>query len=271
MKQKKLLIFDMDGVLYLEDEPIRHAAEALGDARERGFKIGFLTNNSTRSRAAYCEKLKKMNIHAEPREIMTSSVATRHYLKEKSPVGARVFVVGEQGIHDELKADFTIVGADERETADYVVVGYDRHFNYDTLTYGLDALLAGAELVATNRDPTFPMPNGRIVPGGGAIVAALAAAWECEPYTAGKPNPLGIRILMKDTGAGPEDTLLIGDRPATDMVAGKSAGVETCLVLTGVTAAGDVEKLPPARKPDFVIEHLGQLMSLDCFKPDFPT
>lgn len=255
----------MDGVLYLGDEPIPHAAESLGELRARGFGIGFLTNNSTRSRVAYCEKLGNMGVQAAPDEIMTSSVATRHYLKKKSPNGARVFVVGEHGVYDELKDDFTIVGVDERGSADYVVVGYDRHFNYDTLTYALDALLAGAELVATNRDPTFPMPNGRILPGGGAIVAALAAAWEREPYTAGKPNPLGIGILMRNAGAGPAETLLIGDRPATDMVTGKNAGVETCLVLTGVTAAGDAEKLPPEQKPDYVIENLGWLLSLEFF------
>jgi phosphoglycolate/pyridoxal phosphate phosphatase family enzyme len=260
---KKLIIFDLDGVIYRGDAVLPHAAETVNTLRGRGFGIRFLTNNSTRSRAFYGEKLNGMGVRAEPAEIMTSNVATLYYLKEKSPDGARVYVVGEQGIYDELKNEFTIVSDDERETADYVVVGYDRNFNFDKLTLAFEALQAGAELVATNRDPTFPMPNGRILPGGGAIVAALAAAWEREPYTAGKPNPLGIVKLMEGAGAAPEETLLIGDRAATDVVTGRAAGVETCLVLTGVTAAGDVAALPPEQKPDYVIEHLGQLPSLD--------
>jgi 4-nitrophenyl phosphatase len=258
---KKLLIFDLDGVIYRGEEPIPLAAEAIASLRERGVAVRFLTNNSTRSRDFYRDKLHRMNIPCESDDIMSSALATRIYLEERSPNGARIYVVGERGISDELAGRFTIVGPEERETADYVVVGMDREFNYEKLTLAADALTAGAELIATNRDVTYPMPNGYLLPGGGTIVAALAAFWGREPYVAGKPNPLGILHIMKSAGAKPEETLLIGDRPSADMVTGRRAGVETCLVLTGVTAPEEVAGLAGELKPDYVIENLSGLLA----------
>ena len=261
---KKLLIFDLDGVIYRGDQPVPGAAEAIAELRARGIAVTYLTNNSTRSRAFYRDKLRIMNIPCESDDIMSSALATRIYLQELSPNGARVFIVGERGIADELTGYFTIIGPEERATADYVVVGMDREFNYAKLTCATDALTAGAELIATNRDVTYPMPNGYLLPGGGTIVAALAAFWEREPYVAGKPNPLGIFQMMKAAGASPADVLLIGDRPSADMVTGRRAGVETCLVLTGVTSADEAPGLAGELKPDYVIENLMGLLSLDC-------
>ncbi len=197
---------------------------------------------------------------------MSSSLATRIYLQGLAPNGARVYIVGECGINDELEGFFTIVGPEERETADYVVVGMDREFTYQKLNYATDALMAGAELIATNRDATYPMPNGYLLPGGGTVVAALAEFWGRDPYVAGKPNPLGILHMMEEAGAARGDVLLIGDRPSADMVTGRRAGVETCLVLTGVTSAQEAETLSGDLKPDYVVEDLGGLLELDCMK-----
>ncbi len=265
---KKLLIFDLDGVIYRGEQPVPHAAESVVELAARGFAVRFLTNNSTRSRAFYRDKLRRMGIPCEADDIMSSAYATRIYLEERAP-GARVFIVGESGIADELAGAFTVVGPDERETANFVVVGMDREINYEKLTHAFDALMAGAELIATNRDATYPMPDGGLLPGGGVFVAALAEAWGRQPYVAGKPNPLGIHHLMKAAGAAARDTLLIGDRPSADMATAKRAGVPSCLVLTGVTAPEEVTALPPELKPDFVVEDLRGLASLGFF-PDRP-
>ncbi len=261
---KKLLIFDLDGVIYRGEQPVRHAPESVAALGRDGAAIRFLTNNSTRSRVFYRDKLRRMGIPCEEDDIMSSAYATRIYLEERAP-GARVYIVGESGIADELGGAFTIVGPAERETADFVVVGMDREINYEKLTFAMDALTAGAELIATNRDATYPMPDGGLLPGGGAIVAALAEIWGRRPYVAGKPNPLGIHHLMKTAGAAPHDTLLIGDRPSADMATARSAGVPSCLVLTGVTAPDEVNGLPPELKPDYVVEDLRGVASLGFF------
>ena len=263
---KKLAIFELDGVIYRGDEPMPRAAEAVAELRARGIAVRFLTNNSTRSRAFYCEKIARMGIPCAKEEMMSSGFATRIYLEERAP-HARVYIVGESGIAEELEG-FTIVGPEERETADFVVVGLDRGITYEKLTHAMDALMAGAELIATNRDATYPMPNGYLLPGGGALVAALAEIWGREPYVAGKPNPLGILYMMKAAGVKPEDVLLIGDRPAADMVTGRRAGARTCLVLTGVTPRDEVPALTGELKPDCVVDDLGGLLDLDCLKPD---
>jgi len=265
-KLKRLVIFDLDGVIYRGGEGLPFAAEAVSGLRELGVHVRFLTNNSTRSRSSYSEKLRGLGIEAGPDDFMSSSLATRIYLQKRAPKGARVFIVGEQGIEDELKDSFEIVGEQDRRRADFVVVGYDRQFNFDKLCNAFDALQAGAELVATNRDATFPMPDGRLLPGGGTIVAALEAAWEREPYVCGKPNPLGIRVLMKYAGAAEDETLLVGDRPSSDMITGSNAGVQTCLVLTGVTSREQSKSLEGELKPNYVIDDLGSLLSLECFK-----
>ncbi len=263
---KKLAIFDLDGVIYRGDVVIPRAAESVNALRDRGIGIRFLTNNSTRSREFYRDKMRGMGVRCETDEIMSSSLATRIYLQGLAPNGARVYIVGECGINDELEGFFTIVGPEERETADYVVVGMDREFTYQKLNYATDALMAGAELIATNRDATYPMPNGYLLPGGGTVVAALAEFWGRDPYVAGKPNPLGILHMMEEAGAARGDVLLIGDRPSADMVTGRRAGVETCLVLTGVTSAQEAETLSGDLKPDYVVEDLGGLLELDCMK-----
>jgi len=268
---KKLLIFDLDGVIYRGEEPIARASESIAALRGLGIDVRFLTNNSTRSRGFYRDKMRLMDIPCESEDIMSSAYATRIYLEERSPDGARIFIVGERGIADELADRFTIVGPEERATADYVVVGMDREFNYEKMTHATDALMAGAELIATNRDATYPMPNGYLLPGGGTIVAALAEFWGRDPHIAGKPDPLGIHYMMKAAGAARGEVLLIGDRPATDMVTGRRAGVESCLVLTGVTAANEVPGLAGELKPDYVIENLSGLLALGCIAGAAPA
>lgn len=257
---KKLIIFDLDGVMYIGDQPVIHAPETVALLRKNNFKIRFLTNNSTGSRKTFSDRLTRLGIEAAPEEIMSSAVATREYLKKRSPDGAKVYIVGEEGLAEELSC-FEIVGREKRTTADYVVVGYDEEFNYEKMALALDALLAGAEMIATNLDPTFPSP-GRILPGGGSIVAAIATAWQKTPVCCGKPDTFGVRFLMEDAGCAPEETLLIGDRADSDILTGNRAGVDSCLVLTGVTTAEEAQHLEGELKPTFIINNLEELPGL---------
>jgi phosphoglycolate/pyridoxal phosphate phosphatase family enzyme len=248
---KRLLIFDLDGVLYRGDEVMPNAPETLRTLRAGGREIRYLTNNSTRTRTFFRDKLRRLGFDAETEEVMNSGYATRCWFERNATRDARLFIVGEEGLREELGM-YTILPPAESARATHVVVGMDRAFNYGTLTDALVALQHGAELIATNRDPDFPETGGRIMPGGGAIVAAVETAAGRKGILIGKPEPHTVLELMRGAGATKDEVLMIGDRPATDIVAGGRAGVATCLVLTGVTGANDVEKLSPEERPDHV-------------------
>lgn len=252
---KRLLIFDLDGVLYRGEEVMPHAVETLREIRSAGRAVRFLTNNSTRSRLFFRDKLRRMGFEAETEEVMNTGYATRRYLEENAKGEVRLFIVGEEGLREEL-GQYKILGPEESEKATHVVVGMDRAFTYATLADAQRALRSGAELIATNRDPDFPDSGGRVLPGGGAIVAAVETASGCRGVLIGKPEPRTVLQLMAEAYVAPEEVLLIGDRPATDMAAGRRAGVETCLVLTGVTDAEGAKKLAMEERPDYVAEDI---------------
>ncbi len=257
----RLVTFDLDGVVYTEEDILPYAVETLQDLRNAGRSIRFFTNNSTKTREAYTQKLARMGIESHLDEIMTSAVIARAYLQSKSPEGAKIFVIGETGLFDEL-ACFDIMPPERAGEAAFVVVGYDREFTYQKMSHALDALLAGAELVATNRDATFPGPGGKILPGGGTMVAALECMWGRSPFVCGKPNPYGLHQLMDTAGVTSRETILVGDRAETDMLTGKRAGVRTCLVLTGITTSDSVRSIPPECWPDHIISTLRELPAL---------
>lgn len=251
MKQK-LAIFDCDGVIYRGGRRLPHALETFRVLRKERVPCRFITNNSTQTRKEYLDKLLGMGIEAELGEIHSSAHASRLYLDGAARPGARVLVVGEKGLREEISASFEVVPHTAWSGAQYVVVGMDREFTYEKLKSAFLALRAGARLIATNRDPTFPMEGGAILPGGGSIVAAIEAAAGREGFLIGKPAPFMLERALEETGADPGASLLIGDRASTDILAGKRAGVRTLLVLTGVTSAGEARALPAALRPDFV-------------------
>lgn len=247
-------ILDMDGVLYVGATPIEGAAEAVERLREMGKRLVFSTNNSAHTRRAYARMLRRMGIAAKESEIVTSAYVTSLYLREHSP-GARIFVIGELGLKKELKmAGFDLLPEERAEEATHVVVGLDRRVTYEKLSLGLRALLAGAELVATNADSTYPTEVG-LSPGTGAIVGALVYSSGRRPSVViGKPSPNMIRVCLDVLGSKPKETAIVGDRLDTDIKAGKRAGLVTILVLTGATARRDVERVMGTRMaPDFVI------------------
>lgn len=255
-----LFIFDMDGVLYRGKEPIPHAAWGVDALRSAGHTVRFLTNNSSRTRARYIPKLADLGIACSMDEIVTSSHILARLLVERGLKGSTVYALGHDGLRDELVdvAQCRLIAGDGAR-ADVVAVGIDREFTYDKMRIAQHHLLFGAQFFSTNRDSTFPVEGGILVPGAGSIVAAVATASSKEPENVGKPNPLGTELVCRLCGIPPAETVVIGDRLDTDIEAGKAAGVKTVLVLTGVTTRAEGEAAPSHQKADLIIDDLSRL------------
>jgi 4-nitrophenyl phosphatase len=251
------VLIDMDGVLYRGNIPIKGAARAVEWLRKQGKKLIFLTNNSANSRSAYARKLKRMGIPVRKSEIVTSGYATALYLKKNYP-GAKVYVVGEKGLRQELKeAGLRIVYPHCVEEATHVVVGLDRKLSYAKIAVALRALLQGADFIATNADATFPTEEG-LSPGAGATIGALVGCSRRKPrVTVGKPSPTMVKIAMSLAEAEPKETAIIGDRLDTDIAVGRKLGLRTILVLSGISTSQDVKSVSgTGLVPNFVHENL---------------
>lgn len=254
----KLIILDLDGVVIRGKRILSGAREGIESLIEDGYKIVYLTNNSTRARYRIVELLKDYGIYPSESDIFTSSYLTALYLSEEARKDARIFVVGEEGIIFELQSmGFkNIFWANYEPPIDYVIVGMDRNFTFQKLINAQQAIINGARFIATNTDPNFPIEDG-IIPGGGSIVRAVEVASGVKPIVIGKPEILGLKLILEELGRlEPKDVLLIGDRVETDIIAGKSLGCKTGLVLSGITSKEDLEGLPEGLRPDFWGENL---------------
>lgn len=259
----RLYVFDLDGVLFRGETVIPEAPPALARLRAQGKRLRFLTNNSTQARRVYAEKLSHLGMPCAAEEIVTSASATAAYLVQRGAAGRTVFVVGGPGLCEELER----AGMRVRTVADppqgdraieIVAVGLDKAFRYETLLRAQQALLRGAEFLATNRDSQYPVEGG-VIPGGGSIVAAIAAAAEREPLTIGKPERHSLEGILKETGVPASEAVLVGDRLDTDILCGNRVGVGTTLVLTGVNTREQALAAPPDQRPDRILETLDAL------------
>ena len=258
-----VLIFDLDGVVYLGDTPIPGAIQALNQLAEEGHQLFFLTNNSTRSRQNYADKISKMGHAVRPEQVMTSAYATGLYLEAQGAAGKSVYVVGEGGLREEMRlAGLRVIEDGDASAADYVVAGLDRHLTYDKLLRAhIEITRNGATFVATNRDATFPQETGEI-PGGGAIVAPIECSSGVQGVTIGKPEPHTWLRILELAGAWPDQALMVGDRSETDILGAKKIGLHTALVLTGVTTPEMVGSLSDEAAPEFVLPDLTALPAL---------
>lgn len=257
-------VFDLDGVVYRGDEPQPHAAETISTLRNRGHVVRFLTNNSSLSRKAYADKLGRLGIPASVDEIMTSSYAAALYFVESDAAGRTVYLIGQEGLSQELRAvGMRIVKDGESPDApiDYVVVGIDREFTYNKLARAQRAILAGAKFIATNEDMTFPAEGGRILPGNGSLVAAVRAATSVEPFVVGKPHDYALLKILELTDTPRDRAVIVGDNLATDIVVGNRVGIHTVLVLTGLTSREQAEAATGDMKPARIIETLVELVT----------
>ena len=201
-----------------------------------------------------------MGYPATPAQVMTSAYATGLYLREHGAEGQRVFIIGEHRLAEEMTlAGLTVVPLESDEPVRYMVVGLDRSLTFAKLQRAFAAVRAGAIFIATNQDPTYPMEEGREIPGGGSMVAALQYALGAAPIAIGKPEPYTLLEILRLAGGRPEEAMMVGDRLDTDIRVGRRVGLKTVLPLTGVTSRADLEKALPDERPDFVINLLEQL------------
>ncbi|MEI6511992.1 MAG: HAD-IIA family hydrolase [bacterium] len=260
MKQFGTYIFDLDGVLYRSNQPVQGASEVVLALINRGAGVYFVTNNSSPSRQDVTDKLNSMGFPCTIDQVVTSGSGTAQYLRQHGAEGKKVFVVGGEGMKCEMKSAGLIVVEDPTSTSvDFVVVGIDRQFTYERLKSAQQAILNGAQFFATNRDPTYPIEGGLVEPGGGAIVAAIEVASGKIPPTIGKPEPFLYEVVLNQPGVEKSNTLAVGDRLDTDILGGKRAGLETALVLTGVTSRTEAANAPLEMKPDYIINTLKEL------------
>lgn len=249
----RALLFDMDGVLYRGRMPLPGAAALLAFLDQAGIPYALVTNNSTRTPRQYARLLARMGMQVPPARIVTSSVCTAAYLREVLPAGARVLVVGEAALRRAL-VDAGFVPAWERAAA--VVVGLDRRVSYRKLALATRALLEGARFVLTNPDRLLPTESG-VIPGAGSLAAALQAATGRRPTIIGKPHPRLLREALARLGVRPAQTAIVGDQVATDVAAGRAAGLYTILVRTGVGTPG--HRTARLARPDLIVGDLREL------------
>ncbi|HWF32239.1 MAG TPA: HAD-IIA family hydrolase [Solirubrobacteraceae bacterium] len=232
-------LMDMDGVLVREEQPIPGADRFLARLRELGTPFLLLTNNSTYTRRDLVARLAAAGLEVPEEAIWTSALATARFLEDQRPDGS-AFVIGEAGLTTALHdAGYTLTDRDP----DYVVLGETRTYSFERITRAIRLVAEGARFIATNPDPTGPSNEGP-VPATGSVAALISRATGVEPYFVGKPNPLMMRSALNAIDAHSETAAMIGDRMDTDVVSGLEAGMETILVLTGVTSREDAERYP---------------------------
>jgi 4-nitrophenyl phosphatase len=239
-RQIKSVVLDLDGVLWRGDEALPGMVELFAWLHEAQFPYMLATNNSSRTRQDYFVKLEKMGVPGVPEErILTSSVATAAYLQSRYMAGTRIHVLGMKGLREALdSAGFDIDGADD-SPPEIVVVGIDFELTYAKLKETARHLLNGAEFIGTNPDKTFPLPDG-LVPGTGSLIAALEATAGRPATIIGKPGKPMFQAALDMLGTAPSQTLMVGDRLDTDIAGAKHAGLQTALLLSGVTSEEDL-------------------------------
>ncbi|MGD0084110.1 MAG: HAD-IIA family hydrolase [Acidimicrobiales bacterium] len=249
-------ILDCDGVIWLADDPIPGAADAVRRLRAGGTRVVFLTNNSYPTRAEHLAKLERMAMASDPSDLITSSMAAAALLEP----GERALMLGGPGIREALEArgvEAVEPGSVQGEEGfDAVVVGFDLGFDFSRLAAAATALRAGARLIATNDDATFPTSSG-LLPGAGSFVAAVATAGGATAEVAGKPFGPVVDLVRRTLG--PVE-VVVGDRPSTDGKLAERLGAKFALVLTGVTLRGHAPVEPePAVEADDLAAVVGRL------------
>jgi len=249
----KNIIFDMDGVLHRGKTPIPGAVEAVAKLRQRGYKIFFLTNNGEHTREFFVKRLDGFGIKAHTDEMYSSSYGTARYIREHFP-GKSTFVFST-GMQKELEKEG--IPINNTNEAEIVVASLDVQLTYDKLVAAFQAIIGGAVFLASNDDSSYPVEDGVLKPGAGAITAALEKSTGRNPIIVGKPQPYLLDIIIKEHGLSKDETLMVGDRLETDILMAKQEGLKSAFVLSGVSRREEIDKT--GLKPDYVLESIAGL------------
>ena len=244
------VLFDLDGVLYRGDRPVAHAVGAVARLRELGKRVGFVTNNSSRTPEAVAARLRAVGVDASPAEVMTSALATADLLASRAI--RRAFVVGGEGLRTAL-ASAGIEAVDRpADGIDAVVVGFAADVTYEDLRDAAILVSRGAAFIGSNPDASFPAADGENWPGAGALIAAVETTTGVAAEIVGKPHTPLLRTAADRAGA--RAPLVVGDRIDTDIRGATALGWDSALVLTGVSTRRDAAHATPP--PTFVLEDL---------------
>ncbi|HET9077148.1 MAG TPA: HAD-IIA family hydrolase [Acidimicrobiales bacterium] len=246
-------LMDMDGVLVREEQAIPGAEAWIAGLRRRHIPFLVLTNNSIYTPRDLAARLRASGLDVPEECIWTSALATARFLASQRP-GGSAFVIGEAGLTTALhNVGYTLT----ERAPDYVVLGETRTYSFERITRAIRLVSAGARFIATNPDTIGTSPEGPL-PATGSVAALISRACGVEPYFVGKPNPLMMRSALNAIDAHSEFTAMIGDRMDTDVVAGLEAGLETILVLTGVTSRAEIERHP--YRPSRIVDSIADLV-----------
>ncbi len=250
--RKKAFLIDMDGVLLFGERAIPGAREFIERLKAGGYKFLVLTNNSRFTPFDLQHRMHKAGIDLDAKHFFSSAMATAHFVGSQKPRGS-AFVLGGTGLYQALME----VGYSFTDYhPDFVILGEMESYPYDGIIRACQLIMAGASFIATNPDPTGPGVQG-IVPACGAVAALIEKATGYAPYFVGKPNPLILRLALRHLEEHSENAVMIGDRMDTDIRVGLESGLETILVLTGVTRREDIARFP--YRPHRVVESLAEI------------
>lgn len=261
MKRYKNYLMDMDGVLVRGRTVVPGAQQFIDTLKARGINHLVLTNNPIYTPRDLSHRLHTVGLEVPEERIFTSAIATARFLRSQLPHG-KAFVIGESGLTEAIHAAGYIITDHE---PDYVVLGETHDYNLRQITKAIRLILAGARFVATNPDPNGP-GDGGIEPACGAMAALIEKATGIQPFYVGKPNPLMIRTALNYLHAHSEETVMIGDRMDTDIVGAVSSGLDTILVLSGVTQAEDIHKFP--YQPTYVLDSIADMQIPEDAEPE---
>lgn len=249
-------LIDLDGVIYRGNEILPGALEFINWLEIEKKKYLFLTNNSFATGGQILTKLAHMGIITDEAHLLTAGQAAIQNIARRAP-GGKVYVVGEQPLAELVLAQGLTVVPDDSAEADVVLVGLDRSFNYQKMANAANAIRTGALFITINRDPVLPIAGG-FVPGCGSLTAALECASGVTPEVVGKPEPMLLQEAMQSLQSQPDETVMVGDGLAIDILAGQRAGTHTLLVLSGSSSRTDVEQ--SSLKPDHIYADLADFM-----------
>ena len=249
-------IFDLDGTVYLGDALLPTAGETLTALRKRGSRTIFISNNPTHKRSDYADKLTRLGVPTPIEDILTSTLVMVDFLKRRM-AGARLFVIGEEPLCEELRrGGFELT--DDAKYIDAVIASFDRTFVYRKLQIAFDAIGAGARFFATNPDRYCPVPGGG-EPDCAAIIAAIEACTNTRvEAVVGKPSSYMIEAALNLMNLPAADCLMTGDRLETDVYMGYDAGMSTALTLTGTTLKSSLTS--SSIQPTYILHRLGDLL-----------
>ncbi len=253
IRRKEAFLCDMDGVLYHGNRLLSGAGEFITWLQETGKRYLFFTNSSERSRYELQLKMKRLGLDIGSDHFYTSALATAGFLASQIP-GGSAYVIGEAGL---INALYDVGYSMNDVNPDYVVVGESRNYNYETVIKAVSLVEKGAKLIGTNPDTSGPGEHG-ILPATGSLILPIAKTAGVQPYFIGKPNPVMMRQGLKRLETKREETAIIGDRMDTDIVSGIEAGIDTVLVLTGVST----QETPSvfAYRPSLILDSVGTVV-----------